>query len=154
MDRYSVDREHTGVVSKSATQLICVSPYWQNMRQFKTVILSTRTVRNKTCHLILKNQGFFFVFSPNWQQSFISQAVRGSHVANAVQQQEYHRETLGGGEVKKSSVPTLSIKWKLLLIIGITKSYKILKYISYMKLNNFPLGLFKYFWFWFWLKVQ
>lgn len=36
---------------------------------------------------------------PTSFQSFISQAVRGSHVAKALQQQEYHLETLGGGEV-------------------------------------------------------
>ena len=44
--------EHAGVVSKSAALLVCVSPCYRNMRQFKTVILSTRSVRNKTYQLI------------------------------------------------------------------------------------------------------
>ena len=39
--RHSLDVERSGVVSKSVTLLMRISPYNQDLRQFKSTILST-----------------------------------------------------------------------------------------------------------------
>ena len=41
----------SGVVSKSVPLLLCVSPYHQAMRQFKTLILAIRLVKSKPVYL-------------------------------------------------------------------------------------------------------
>lgn len=52
MNGHDLDGERSGV--KSARSLTCVSFSHRDLRQFKTIILSTRSVSNKTCPRIMK----------------------------------------------------------------------------------------------------
>ena len=89
-DGHSLDGERTSVAAKLVPLLICVSPHRQDLRRFKTGILSTRSLTTLV---------FCFAFSQHWEYwvsgsklGFLwlffaldsRQVASWSHVANAV----------------------------------------------------------------------